>query len=186
MTFQPDIPLETDLINVSQKDILQNFQAINNAWDENHVEFNTTNTGKHKFVEMPNQTSDPSGDIDEMTLFSKEVAGVSELHYKRNNEANSYQLTSTNPNPVASGYTFLPGGLLMQWRFLTGALKNDGANILFPTPFSATPFSLQLSTSRNGVSVQVVNATSVTGTGFTLRTSSNSNDGVWFLAIGLA
>jgi hypothetical protein len=76
--------------------------------------------------------------------------------------------------------------MLMQWSFLTGASKNDGAAIVFPTAFGAAPYSLQLTASRNGVSVNVLNATSVTNTGFTLRTSTNSNDGVWYLAVGAA
>lgn len=184
MTFQPNIPQATDLISVSQSDILQNFQAINTSYAVNHQGFNAVGTGKHKFVEMPNQGSAPAGAAGEFTIFSDTSSGQSELWYKRDAEATAYQWSGPNPSAVANGYTFLPGGLLMQWNFLTGASKNDSAAIVFPIAFSGTPFSLQLSTSRNGVSVAVVNATSVTSTGFTLRTSSNSNDGIWYLAIG--
>lgn len=186
MTFDPNIPQPGDLISVSQNDILQNFQSIDTTVNTNHVDFNAAGAGKHKFVEMPNQGADPAGAASEFTLFSKLASGNSELHYKRDAAANSFQLTGADPSAVANGYTFLPGGLLMQWNFLTGASKNDGAVINFPTAFGAAPFSLQLTASRNGVSVNVLNATSVSATQFTLRTSSNSNDGVWFLAIGQA
>lgn len=187
MTFQPNIPQPTDLISVSQDDILQNFQSIDAAWNINHVDFNATGEGKHKYVEMPNQSSDPAGSANQFTIFSKvSGGGQSEIFYKRNAEATAYQLTGKNPSAAASGYTFLPGAMLMQWAFLTGASKNDGAAIVFPTAFGATPYSLQLTASRNGISVNVLNATSVTSTGFTLRTSSNSNDGVWYLAVGPA
>lgn len=163
---------------------MQNFQAIDTSWKVNHVDFNAVGDGKHKFVEMPNQGAAPAGAAAEFTLYSENSSGQSELWYKRDAEATAYRLTAINPSPVANGYTFLPGGLLMQWNFLTGASKNDGAAITFPAAFLAAPFSLQLSTSRNGTSVAVVNATSVTNTGFTLKTSSNSNDGIWYLAIG--
>jgi len=186
MTFQPNVPQAQDLISISQNDLLQNFQALDTSWNVNHVDFNDIGSGKHKFVEMPNQGSDPAGDGSEMTIFSKLASGNSEIHYKRDASANSFQLTSKDPNPVVNGHTFLAGGLLLQWNFLTGASKNDGAVIIFPTAFGTTPFSLQLTASRNGTSVNVLNATSVSTTQFTLRTSSNSNDGVWFLAVGLA
>jgi hypothetical protein len=187
VTFQPNIPQATDLISVSQNDILQNFQSIDTAWNVNHEDFNASGAGKHKFVEYTNQSSDPAGAASEFTLFSKvSGGGQSEIFYKRNAEGTSYQLTGINPSGAASGYTFLPGAMLMQWDFLTGASKNDGAAIVFPTAFGATPYTLQLTASRNGISVNVLNATSVTSTGFTLRTSSNSNDGVWYLAVGPA
>jgi len=184
VSFQPNIPQPGDLISVSQNDILQNFQALDTSWSVNHVDFNAVNDGKHKFVEMPNQGSDPSGAATQFTLFSKLAAGNSELHYKRDASGSSYQLTSGNPSPVASGYTFLPGGLLMQWRFV--ASPTDQQIITFPTAFSATPFCVQLTVSRNGTSAGDHNATSVTSTQFRIRLGSNSNDGVWVLAIGLA
>lgn len=187
MTYQPNIPQSTDLISVSQNDLLNNFQSINTSWNVNHVDFNLAGAGKHNFVEYVNQAGDPAGAASEFTLFSKvSGGGQSEIFYKRNSEATAYQLTGTNPSGAASGYTFLPGAMLMQWSFLTGASKNDGAAIVFPVAFGATPWSLQLTASRNGISVNVLNATSVTNTGFTLRTSSNSNDGIWYLAVGPA
>ena len=187
MTYDKDIPNATDLISNSQGQIKQNFQALGTAWPVNHVDFNDVGAGKHNYVEFPNQGADPAGAASEFTLFSKvSGAGASEIFYKRDNEATVYQLTGANPSVGVSGYTFLPGALLMQWSFLTGANKNDGAAIVFPKAFSIAPYSLQLTASRNGTSTNVLNATSVTNLGFTLRTSTNSNDGVWYLAIGAA
>lgn len=186
MTFQSNIPLSTDLISVSQTDIKNNFQSIGTTFPVNHVDFNDSGAGKHKYVEMPVQGSNPAGAASEFTLFCKSNGSTNELFYLRNAEATAYQLSGKNPSAAANGYTFLPGNLLLQWNFLTGASKNDGASITFPTAFGSTPYSLTLTASRNGTSVNVLNATSVTASGFTLKTSSNSNDGVWYMAIGPA
>lgn len=186
MTFQPNIPQPSDLISVSQNDILQNFQSIDTAWNVNHEDFNAVSAGKHIKLELTNQSPAPAGSASQFLLFSQTSSGQSETWYRRNAEGTAYQLTGKNPTTSTKGSTFLPGGLLMQWDFLTGASKNDGAVISFLNTFSATPYSIQLTASRNGTSTNVLNATSVSSSGFTLRTSSNSNDGVWYLAIGKA
>jgi hypothetical protein len=188
MTFQTNIPQPGDLISVSQDDILQNFQAIDAAWNINHEDFNAANQGKHKFVEMPNQTANPAGAASEFTIFSRfttlPATGSLELWYKRATEGTAFQLTGTNPVRNATGYTFLPGNMLMQWRLVSS--PSDGAAVVFPIAFSATPYSLQLTAQRNGTSAGDVNGTSLTATGFTLRLGSNSNTGVWVLAVGPA
>jgi hypothetical protein len=69
VTWQTNIPQATDLISVSQNDLLQNFQAVDAAWNINHDDFNSATQGKHKFVEMPNQGADPGGAAAEFTLF---------------------------------------------------------------------------------------------------------------------
>lgn len=198
MTYQTNIPQPTDLISVSQDDILQNFQAIDAAWNINHEDFNAALQGKHKFVEMPNQGADPAGAATEFTIFSKVSAGgQSEIFYKRDAEASSYQLTGINPSvsgsPAFAGYTFLPGAILIQWVRCsvsnTGSRgKQDGASITFPTTFSSTPYTVQLSVERNGTTTAsgVVNATSITSSGFTLRVGTNDNDAIHVLAIGPA
>lgn len=188
MTFQSNIPQPSDIISDSQADLLNNFQAIGTAFPVNHENFNTANAGKHSIVEMVTQTADPAGALGEMTLFSRNTTlaptGPLNLWYKRENEATAYQLTGPNPVRAATGYTFLPGNMLMQWRLV--ASPNDGQAVTFPIAFSAIPYSLQLTAQRNGTSAGDVNGTALSASGFTLRLGSNSNTGVWVLAIGPA
>lgn len=199
MTYQPNIPKATELISVSQDDILQNFQAVDAAWNINHDDFNSATQGKHKFVEMPDQGIDPAGippgAANEFTLFSQQTAtnNNQELWYQRNNEATAYQLTSSNPVkdgfPYYAGYSFLPGGILIQWVRCsdndTGSRgKNDGAAITFPTAFSSTPYTVQLTAERNGTTTMGLYYTSLTSSGFTLKVNSNSNIAITVLAIG--
>lgn len=161
MVYQQNIPGPTDLISDSQGDLQGNFQAIKAAFDINHVTFDASGQGKHKFVEMPNQgiapAGNPSGAANEFTLFSQQtsVGNIQQLWYKRNNEASSYQLTSTNPNPITNGHSFLPGGLLIQWGQVVGAPSlTDPVTITYPTSFSAAPFSLQVTPVRDGTSAR--------------------------------
>ncbi len=186
MTFQRNIPQPGDLISVSQDNLLQNFQAINDSYDVNHILFNLAGDGKHKFVEMPTQITDPAGGASEVTIFARAetlpFVGEVNLWYKRNAEATAFQLTGTNPLNDASGHTFLPGGLLMQWLLV--ASPNDNDLVDFPIAFGDTPYSLQLTAQRNGTSAGDVNGTSLTATNFRLRLGSNSNTGVWVLVVG--
>jgi hypothetical protein len=114
MSYQANIPQPGDLISVSQIDLLNNFTSINSWANTNHVNFNDANSGKHKFVEMPNQGSDPAGAANEMTLFSKSSGGSSEVFVKRD-ASSTIQMTAGTPIVGGSGSTFLPGGLILKW-----------------------------------------------------------------------
>lgn len=145
MTFQPNIPLATDLISVSQTDIKNNFSAIGTTFDVNHVDFNASGAGKHKFAEFPNQGSDPVGAGNEMTLFSKLIAGASQLFYKRNNAVTSFQLTGADPLAAANGSTFLPGGLILKWGTYTLAAGTNSTPVVFAGgAFPTNCFSLTI------------------------------------------
>lgn len=187
MTFQANIPQPTDLISASQDDLLQNFQAISAAWQINHVDFNAVSQGKHKFVEMPVQGADPGGAASEFTLFSKtNVAGNDELFYKRDAEANSYQLSGPNPNRAAKGSSFLPGGLLIQWG-LEATVAND-QQYTFDVAFAAAPYSITITgvRSNNQQRSLYVSDGTVTTTNFRIKTDSTgvAMTGVYWMAIG--
>lgn len=148
MTFQSDIPRSTDYISVSQQDLLDNFTSIGNLFPVNHVDFNASGAGKHKFVEMPNQSPDPAGAANEITLFSKiGNTSNSELFYKRDASASSFQLTTSDPSlastpltPPKTSTTFLPGGLIMKFGIIaTDSSGNATISWAFGTNlFSAT------------------------------------------------
>ncbi len=188
MTFQRNIPQPGDLISVSQDNLLQNFEAINDSYDVNHVLFNQTGDGKHKFVEMPAQTSDPAGATTEVTLFSRTKTlpstGVVDLWYKRNNEGTAFQLTGPNPTNATKGLTFLPGGLLLQWN--TESTVADNQAYTFLTAFSSAPYSIILTPTRDATAVRsmyVKEGTVATG-GFSIRTSSSAFNNLFWMAIG--
>jgi hypothetical protein len=187
MTFDPNIPAASDLISVSQGQLQQNFQSLNTAWNVNHEEFNLANAGKHPFVEFPIQGADPAGALNEFTIFSKtNVAGNNELFYKRDNEANSYQLSGPNPNRATKGSTFLPGGLLLQWG--AEATVADNQVYTFDVAFAAAPYSVTITGVRSNTQERSlwVSSGTVTASQFAIRTSSSgvALTPVYWMAIG--
>lgn len=186
MTFQPSIPKSTDLISVSQGDILNNFTAIGTSFDVNHIDFNAGGAGKHKFVEMPNQVSDPAGAATEGTLYTK-VATQTELFFRRD-AGTIVQMTNGSPTIVGpNGSTFLPGGITLKWgQFNMGAGVTSQA-VVFTSAFTSGVSSIVLTqTSSNSGNEAGVNQGSIALGGFTaFRSATPANNLTYFyFAIG--
>lgn len=177
MTFQPTIPKSTDLISVSQGDILNNFTAIGTSFDVNHVDFNAAGAGKHKFVEMPNQVADPAGAATEGTIYTK-VATQTELFFRRD-AGSVIQMTRGTPVNAPKGTTFLPGGFLLNWGQV--AATPGGTTENFATAFTIGPATVTLGvSSNNGTSV----ATWQNVSGTQMKIFSATSATVYYIAIG--
>lgn len=70
-TYTANTPNSADPMNVTQPLILANFQAMVELVNVNHVGFNQTNTGKHNFISMPNQSTTPDTAATEIALFTQ-------------------------------------------------------------------------------------------------------------------
>lgn len=73
MTYLNNIPKATDDPTISQGQLLDNFSALNTSNSVNHVAYNNPNQGKHKFLQMPEQTIVPSTAVNEGAVYTKEV-----------------------------------------------------------------------------------------------------------------
>ena len=208
--FDPHVPTGIVKLSFDYKNIKNNMQQLDTSFGVNHTLFSATpNNGKHTFVEMPIQgTIPPTGlATGEGTLYTNAVNSVSSstetgLFYTPDNGGNQYQLTRTigsaiatfgtytnYPTPVANqngGWTFLPGGLLLQY----GDMLSTGSNtiITFPIPFTDSvnaPYSLTATRQQASSSGATYGVISATNTGFTF-TSSSSSSGTRFywMAIG--
>lgn len=185
MTFQPSIPLATDLISVSQGDLKNNFTALDTAWNVNHVGFNATGAGKHKFVELPIQGSDPAGAVSEVTIYSKTSAGSSEIYMKRDAIGTPIQMTVGSIAASTTGKSFLPGGMIIQWGLQSAPTSNTQIN--FNTTFpnncftvTATPYKSGSITNITGFTVKQPPSSS----GFTPLFSGTTLDYIGWIAIG--
>jgi len=120
--YNPNIPQPTDLLSVSQGNLLNNFGAIQALIDVNHVDFAAAGAGKHFFIEMPVQVAPPVTVAGEVGLYSQTsaVTAQPELVFAR-------QLGSTAPAAVQvteftsaiwlnPGYTKLPSGIMLKWH----------------------------------------------------------------------
>jgi hypothetical protein len=186
--YNPNIPQPNDLLSDSQGDILQNFGAANTSFAINHYEFDdaTAKNGKHKFVSFPPQGASPVTVVGELALFSKTLAsGVALFLTRDNNTVFDVQLTTSSivaPASIINGYTFLPGGLLMQWG--TSAVISGTSTINFNVPFSAPAFNVQITGISAATSQDVIYLVSTTSNNFTYRNTSSTLVQVNWCSIG--
>src|SRR5574338_379470 len=172
MTFQSNVPQASDKLTKSQQDLLGNFQAIGSLIPVNHIDFGASGAGKHKFVEMPNQGSNPAGAANEFTIFSKLASSVSQLFYKRDNEATAYQLTGRNPTGTTNGTTFLPGGFILIWGRNAAVVNNTATNFHTAFPNNCFFFAPILNSATDEVPISVK---TLTASQFTIKFTAPGN-----------
>lgn len=103
------------------------------------------------------------------------------------NPANEIQLTrSTEVTVGATGQTFLPGGVLMQWFTTTCAPNNQSHT--FPTAFPSAIYNINFtpylnSTNNNDVDVYIIQS-SISTSGFQTRNSTGQTFTLYVQAIG--
>lgn len=185
--YTANIPQPGDNPSQSQDQILQNFQSLQNALDKNHVTLSdTTNRGLHKFLQMPEQGSDPSTAVNELAWYCKDVGGIAPRFFMRQeNNGTVIQMTGIDPLIATTGYTFLPGGLLLQWGTTAVSAAPAATNIFFPVAFSANCFNVSITPVRNSTNVDVVYLSGKNTTNFTCRnTSSAGITSINWIAIG--
>lgn len=140
MAYTPTVPQASQTISETQSIISANFTDIKTQNDVNHVTFDITDAGKHKFLQMPVQGSAPTTGASELGVYTKnDAAGVLRLFLREISNGAERQISG----PVlssASGYAPLIGGLLLQWGVNTGTWT--GATITFPVAFTANPYSI--------------------------------------------
>src|SRR5574338_194723 len=200
MSFNPNIPQPTDDLSDSQGDLLQNNLALDASFSRNHLPFSdlTASNGKHTFMEMVNRGSIPAPvpglAAGSGTIYTKSVGTPSEsqIFYTPDASGAEFQLTKalsasialfgtntsygTPPVPFVTqtgGYTFLPGGLLLQYGLIGDiAMANSGSAVIsFPIAFTSVPFSVMTSWRTVGSATQAstvgVSGLGVTNTAFT-------------------
>lgn len=177
MTYTPDIPLSGESLGSTRDRTRGNFQEIAAVEAINHVAFNTTGKGKHKFLQMPEVTASGAGVPATLTNEGGVYVDVAinpaeaNLFFRGENNGFNYQMTAadqTNSGVFGNnttytgaqafekgGWTFLPGGLIMQYgSVLPGQNTSSSGTTKFPKPFTAPPFLVMATpvTRSSGVS----------------------------------
>lgn len=213
-SYDPTIPAAGDDPSVSQGQIQTNFSTLAIDFAVNHIGYGTgAGEGKHKFVEFPAQSVKPVGlSTGEGTLYSKVAGGATQLFYVTGTSTDEYRLTNlaagnfarfgTNTNyqvgppSLYGGWTFLPGGLIMQYGsyglFDSFSSLSSSGTITFPIPFTSTPFNvdttlIRQSGSTSAIATQTVVSGSIGTTSFkwALDSSSTKFVGILWTAIGV-
>ena len=209
MSYTPNTPVTGDSLGSTRDIIRTNFQQIDTVNSINHVAFNEANQGKHKFLQMPEQSSNPTTAADEGALFAKVGAGPTEtaLYFRAESDGTVYQLTrvdstktatfATNTNyqvgppSINGGWTFLPGGMLLQYGLLQVSASGTATVVTFPKSYTNTPYSITIGSvtgegNSPGANNQFVKDGTVATTGFSIVNSSGSAARkVYWMSIGV-
>lgn len=146
-----NVPLSGQSLGVTRVPINQNFSVIDTAFSVDHVDYNDPNQGKHDKVTMPVQAASPTSGAGEVVLFSRTstLTSVPEMAFRR--QSNGAVVEFTSASLAATGWSYLPSGLLIKWgNGNTLAAPAGVTTITFPTgptiPAFTTIFSIQVTT----------------------------------------
>jgi hypothetical protein len=147
MTFSyfPNVPNAPDDPADDQPQMQINTASISSLISVDHIGFNTANGGYHNIIHFPNQGSDPAPIALIGQLYTKQVTFNSitdnALFFESGGGRITQLTTPGTASGTANGYTFLPGGIILQWGVVsmafssgstTGTVTFSSSNIAFP------------------------------------------------------
>lgn len=166
MPYDSNVPLAPQKLSASQPIMLGNFGAIQTVIQVDHVDFNTSDQGKHERVSLPVQSPAPTFAAGEVGLYSflNTRTAKNELYVNKLNQVTTTQIPATAsilsvtsaPTPNSTGWTYLPSGILMKWGSAT-VTSTSGFPVqvvTFPAsaniPVFSSIFSMQITVSTSG------------------------------------
>jgi hypothetical protein len=200
LTFNTGVPAAANNPSNDQNPMRVNNVSNAAIWNVDHFGFGLNEGGWHNIIHLPAQLADPApatSPVNAGQLYTKTVSGDLELFYESSGGIIS-QLTATGitPTPGVNGYTFLPGGILLQWGVINFSASSAlTGSVLFTTPpniaFPNNIFNVEMTvigTSGSPQTLQINNSAPPSTTGFSWRFTSAPNSGsyigfFWF-AIG--
>ena len=187
-------------------DMKVNTNSIDDIISVDHVSFNESNGGFHNQTRLLSHAVIPAALIAGIgTLYTKQAASVTELFYTPDNSGDEYQITRTNTtnfslfaqlvndyNSVGTkydgGWTFLPGGLLLQYGKVHPPTANG--SVTFPIAFTSDVFSVQLTARNDNTSgnhsafTYYING-ALSLNSFTYAASTSGSQVLFWIAIGM-
>lgn len=157
--------------------IKENFTIIQTAFNVDHVDFDASGEGFHAKVTFPQGTA-PTVAVDNIVLYAKDTNSRPTIFMRQENNGSEVQLTGPTPSIGANGYTFLPGGALIQWGVNVSA---GNASVTFPVAFT-TLYSITIGTRGNSGSSGYHRISTESASGFSVQATATS--GFYWMAIG--
>jgi len=187
MAYDPSVPASGQSLGETRATIQGNFADINTAFSVNHSPLTGSTDGKHLFLQMPEQTSAPTTAADEGAVYTKDASGTN-LFFRTESDGAEIQLTNVvgaGGSPGANpGYTFLPGGVIMQWgRAATGGAGSGTTAFGFSFPTSTFKVFMQSFETGAGTPGREFNVTAFTTADFSWKNSQPSSHIDW-MALG--
>jgi hypothetical protein len=204
MSFDPTIPLATDLLSQSQSDIQINFAQSNAIMGVDHVNFDNSlpapalgklgyltipaDEGKHTFIHLKRvdtTTGTPGADpvtaANESALYAKYTGTTTELYYRYPSSGTVAQLLTVLASTLATpGSVTLSNGIIIKWG-VVGGINTAGTVINFSGAFTTAVWSLVVTPESNTSRTIATNAPGLAN--FTCY-SENNGTTVRYIAIG--
>jgi hypothetical protein len=214
--YQPNVPTGSVPLNIDWQNLQGNFQTINTTYGIDHVPFaNATPLvngfhGDIHFNPVSTTATNMPNNYDQTIQFPQGkpgvVVGIGQLFSATVNDATAgvgvsdtglYWLTGNGlqvaltrnfvPSHADTGYTFLPGGIIFQWGYVTPGFSGAGV-INFPRSFPNRFFNIQITMNRNSSNVDTIYATQTPANGpisqISVRQTSSNGFPFYWTAIG--
>ena len=192
MAYQPNIPTGSVPLNIDYQNLRTNFTALNTIFGVDHLTYNnaTAQKGYHTNIHMVPAGSNPSAVVGYGTLYNRTTNDgydSDQTLFFLTGDGKRLQLTSNvSPSLANTGYTFLPGGLILQWG-RTNIQSTGNVPIVFPLAFANAVYSAQVTysitdntTVRSGISAGTLSTTGFTWEG----TNSSQLRTLFWMVIG--
>ena len=185
-TYNLNIPAANNNPSADQPNMKTNTNSINSIMNVDHFTFSAGNAGRHKQVTLTNESA-PGLTGGNGVLFANLANGNSFPFWQ--NSAGTFPLFGQN-SVSSSGYTTLPGGVILQWG--TNSINSSGSStpVSFPLAFPNAAFSVTFAAVNNqGNSPSANNIYVKSGTlaptGFTASNSSSGGTiAIFWMAVG--
>lgn len=195
--YQPGIPTGTVPLNIDYQNIKNNFTQLDSSFDIDHVTFSNQSpqNGYHKSIHLnpvsTTATNPPNNQplshvsvppsLPTLTpnygqLFSAQINDNNSvdtaLFFLTGNDLNLQLTSNFLPSSTSNGYTFLAGGVILQWG--TASSTGSTTPISFPKVFPNNVFTVTTSRGQPSGSGTSYGSINITNSGFNFTADSSS------------
>lgn len=181
------VPNSGQSLDATRDSIRINFTTLNNVFAVDHEAYGSPNEGNHKKVTLQVQSPAPAFVAGTVNLYNALYAGSgrNELFIRSDGTSPAVPI-SARPNGTATGYAFLPSGLLIQWSQTQNAPANATTLIMFPLAYKNPGGGLFLELSQNALTRTVTSGGfNGTFTGFNVINGTGNAQSFSYFAIGI-
>lgn len=191
-TYTPGYPPDGSSLGQTKAVIRNNLDGTFQTLGIDHVNNNgqpgSQPAGYHTVSHMVPQGANPSPVTGYGQLYSKTINSFTNdqaLFWETGGGLIQQLTTNLTPSATANGYSFLPGGIIIQWMKVNNPVS--GMTYNFPITFPTTCFSIQLTPSLNDNSTVrcYVASGTLNASGFQIQATSSSHfTSMYVTAIG--
>lgn len=195
-TYNSGYPQDGSSLGQSKAQIRANIDGTYQTLAIDHIDNNgnpgAKPAGYHKVIHIVPQVSNPGAIAGYGQLFSKTVSSVisdTALFWETGTGLVSQLTMNITPRSNTRGYTFLPGGILLQWGIISSPASGDNA-VLFNAAsginFPTACFNVQISVERSAANIDmiVIKTGSISSSGFTAIAPTGGSTNIYWTAIG--